>query len=154
MKICAGKVDGVCGFDFTFTRTIDCKFDSTLSKMILIGTLAEEFSLNSKLVIHREVQGDYVIAFVKIEEATKFATELILSRSDKNLSFINFKDILDGHFGGLELWRLHRCAKGRLTFPEDFPDSKLGSKVIKDELTRIATQSRRKAGENLILKHK
>ncbi|CBY09789.1 unnamed protein product [Oikopleura dioica] len=140
MKICAGKVDGVCGFDFTFTRTIDCKFDSTLSKMILIGTLAEEFSLNSKLVIHREVQGDYVIAFVKIEEATKFATELILSRN--------------GHFGGLELWRLHRCAKGRLTFPEDFPDSKLGSKVIKDELTRIATQSRRKAGENLILKHK
>jgi hypothetical protein len=83
MKICAGKVDGVVGFDFTFTRTIDCEFDSALSKMILIGTLAQEFSLNSKLVVQREVQGDYVIAFVKNEEATKFATDLVMSKSEK-----------------------------------------------------------------------
>ena len=79
MKICAGKVDGVVGFDFTFTRTIDCVFDSTLSKMILIGTLAQKFSLNSKLVVQREMHGDYVIAFVKKEDATKFATDLIMS---------------------------------------------------------------------------
>jgi len=130
MKICAGKVDGVVGFDFTFTRTIDCVFDSTLSKMILIGTLAQEFSLNSKLVVQREMHGDYVIAFVKKEDATEFATDLIMSKN--------------GHFGGLELWRLHRCAKGRMTFPDDFPDSELGSIVIRDELHRMAAQCQRK----------
>ncbi|CAG5098282.1 Oidioi.mRNA.OKI2018_I69.XSR.g15525.t1.cds [Oikopleura dioica] len=130
MKICAGKVPGTVGFDFSFIKKRDDEQEKNLSRMILIGTLAEEMCANSKVVVDQELQAGYVIAYMENENATKFITELIMSKN--------------GHVGGLELWQLHRCARGSLTFPDDFPDCEEGRKVIKAELGRIDTQYRRK----------
>jgi len=52
-----------------------------------------------------------------------------------------FDRFLGGHAGGLELWNLHRCAAGCLTFPNDFPETPAGAKYVKDELTRLNQKS-------------
>jgi len=150
MNIAQGRYDGLLVFDHSFISVYNdntCRhptqdkrqMESTElgAKFVVIGAKKDEFfRTKTELTLQgvtfdievKEVQ-PYLEVYCRPEHTTKLLT--LVNTTSK------------GHIGGLEVWNLHRCSLGHLTFPNDFPETPQGRSWFKGELQRMTTKSKR-----------
>ena len=149
MNIALGRYDGLLMFDHSFIsiyQNYKCRHPSQeklelepsdLAKFIVIGKKKDEFFKGKESLtlqdrtfnIEVKENEPYLEVYCKPENATALLT--LINTTAK------------GHIGGLEVWNLHRCALGRLTFPNDFPETSAGNLMVKNELERMNAKSAR-----------
>lgn len=150
MNIAQGRYDGLLVFDHSFIAVYDdysCRHPTQDkvdkkpahlgAKFIVIGSKKDEFfGAKTELTLQdvtfeinvKEVQ-PYLEVYCRPEHATKLLT--LVNTTSK------------GHIGGMEVWNLHRCSLGHLTYPNDFAETKQGEQWLTGELERLAAKSKR-----------